>query len=233
MHNGRHKILDSPVGDVGRMFKETARRLLPDQVAREVERYRAYPRNERPLYLQVRISSALGLPKPKLLPVSPAQLFVFVCFGNIMRSPMCEALMHRECWGYSLAPEVASAGLNAVQGRLVHPWAITAASEFGIALEAHRARVLTPALVEQATVIFTMDFQNQVQLLFRYPQAKNKAFLLSAYAEEGSGLAEIPDPYYQDQEATRRCYQTLATCIRNLVRNLPMMSDVRAERLCP
>jgi protein-tyrosine-phosphatase len=130
---------------------------------------------------------------------------------------MCEALMNRECAGIANGQiTVTSAGLNAIPGKPAHPWAIAAARDFGISLEEHRARLLTPAVVQQATMIFTMDYQNQVQLLSRYPETRHKAFLLSAYAGEGNRSAEIPDPYYLDQEATRRCYQTLHRCIQNL-----------------
>lgn len=215
------QLQDSPAERLRRNVKAAARRLLPEHLVHELARYRGYPKTERQLYLRVRLLSSIGLSKPKFLPSNSNQSLLFVCFGNIMRSPMCEALMTRECAALADAPIVTSAGLNAVPGRPAHPWAIAAARDFGISLEEHRARLLTPALVEQATVIFTMDYQNQVQLLSRYPETRHKAFLLCAYAGEGNRSAEIPDPFYLDQEGTRGCYQTLATCIRNLVAAFP------------
>jgi protein-tyrosine-phosphatase len=137
-----------------------------------------------------------------------------------MRSPMCEVLMNRECATRMDAPIISSAGLSAMSGRSAHPWAIEAAKGFGVSLERHRARLLTQAIVDEAALIFTMDYQNHVQILSRYPQAKRKTFLLSAYAEDG--CSEISDPYYSDQEGTRRCFQTLAICVHNLVRDLQL-----------
>jgi protein-tyrosine-phosphatase len=148
---------------------------------------------------------------------------LFVCFGNIIRSPMCEALMNRECATVIDAPIINSAGLNAISGKPAHPWAVAAAKEFGIFLEPHRARLLTRAMVDEAGLIFTMDYQNQVQMLSRYPAAKNKTFLLSTYAE--NKCSEIADPYYSDQEGTRRCFLTLTTCIHNLARSLHLKPD--------
>jgi protein-tyrosine phosphatase len=134
---------------------------------------------------------------------------------------MCEALMNR---ALSVVPNaritVTSAGLNAVPGRATHPWAMTAAREFGITLQNHRARSLTLEMVNQADVIFAMDCQNQVQLWARYSQARNKIFMLSAYAGEDYRSFEIRDPYYAGEEGTRACYKVLNTCIQNLVRSL-------------
>jgi protein-tyrosine-phosphatase len=198
-----------------------ARRLLPARLIKELNTYRAYPKSERALYLRARIQSGLWLPKPKLSSRNQNPLILFVCFGNIMRSPMCEALMDRECAAFTRAPlRVSSAGLHAIPGNEAHPMAIAAARDFGISLDQHRARLLTPALVEQATVIFAMDFQNQVELSSLYPQARRKTFLLSAFAGADHRSAEIADPYYLGAEGTQLCYQTLSVCIQNLARNL-------------
>lgn len=135
-----------------------------------------------------------------------------------MRSPMCEALMNRSLPdSLDSRISVGSAGLHAVPGRTAHPWAITAAKQFGIHLEGHRAKTLSREMVDYAEVIFVMDYQNQVQLLTRHPHAVHKVYLLSAYAGKDYDSVEIPDPYYLGEEATRQCYGRLNTCISNLV----------------
>jgi len=199
-----------------------AKKLLPEIVLLEIRHYRSYKKGERPLYLQIRISNRLGFTNPKLARVpKSAQAFLFVCFGNIMRSPMCEALLNRELANLEVPRiTVTSAGLNAIPDRPAHAWAITAARELGISLEDHRARLLTPEMVDQADVIFVMDYQNQVQLLSRWAHAQKKVFLLSAYASQDYELVEIVDPYYLGVEGTRHCYNILDACIRNLVRGI-------------
>jgi len=138
-----------------------------------------------------------------------------------MRSPMCEALMNR---ALAAVPDkhitATSAGLNAAPGRAAHPWAVAAARELGISLENHRAKLLTAEMVKQADVIFAMDYLNQVQLLSRYAHAKDKVFMLGAYAGEDYRPLEIHDPYYAGEEGTRDCYKILSTCIQNLVGDL-------------
>jgi protein-tyrosine phosphatase len=172
-----------------------AKRLLPEVLLREVQQYRAYGRNERSLYLKIRISQQLGFPRSRLSPVpKEARSFLFVCWGNIMRSPMCEELFKRELAGRGNTNyTVVSAGLNAMPGRPAHSWAIAVAKEFGISLERHRARLLTTEMVAQADLVLTMDYRNQVHLLSQWPGAKKKAFLLGSY-NNVPGQVEIRDP---------------------------------------
>lgn len=112
---------------------------------------------------------------------------------------------------------VTSAGLNAIPGRRAHPWAITAARDFGISLENHHARLVNVEMVEQADAILAMDYQNLAQLASRYPTAKRKMCLLRSYAGDDSGGREIPDPYYLDIQGTRACYRLLDCCITRLM----------------
>jgi protein-tyrosine phosphatase len=205
-----------------RAIRAAGKKLLPKAVIQEARQYRAYNREERPIYLRLRIMNGLGLSNPKRLrPPATTRSFVFVCYGNIMRSPMCEALLNRAFSGlHDTQLMVTSAGLNAVHGGLAHPWAVTAAREWGISLESHRARLLTPEMVNQADAIFAMDYQNQVQLLSRHPHARNKVFMLSAYAGGDYRPVEIHDPYDLGPEGTYWCYEILDTCIQNLARSI-------------
>jgi len=200
-------------------------------VLQEVNQYRKYKRVERPIYLKIRMLQGLGLhvkKKPKNL--SNARSFLFVCFGNIMRSPMCEALMRQELTRFPyIQVKVTSAGLNATPGKRAHPWAIDAAPQFAVSLEDHGARLLTAEMVNQADVIFAMDYQNQVELFCRFPNAREKVCMLSAYAGPDYGLVEIRDPYYGNEIETKRCYGILQTCVQNLVSTLASLTPPDPE----
>lgn len=152
--------------------------------------------------------------------------FLFVCFGNLMRSPMAE-LMFRESVANAALPaiQVTSAGLHAVPGTPAHPWAQAASAEFGLPLAGHRARLLTAEMVSAADAVFAMDFQNKAELLAQYPDAKNKIFMMSAYASGAQRWREIPDPYFGNLPATQHCYGVLQKCVKNLTAAL-----VAAER---
>jgi protein-tyrosine-phosphatase len=201
-------------------MKSVVKRWLPESMRREWRQFRSYRSAERALYFKLRFLRGTKMAS-SLRPRPGARSFLFVCYGNIMRSPMCEALMNR---ALADSPHsgifVRSAGLNAVPGRTAHPWALAAAKQFGIHLQEHRAKMLSREMVDQAEVIFVMDYQNQVQLLTRHPHAASKVYLLSCFAGKGYGSAEIPDPYYLGEEATRQCYGTLNACISNLIESL-------------
>lgn len=201
-----------------RYIKAAAKTVLPTVVTEEIRRYRTYTGTERALYLKLRAFGVTRL--GRRLPPRTACHFLFVCFGNIMRSPMCEALMKRAVASWTREITVASAGLNAVPGRAAHPWAVLAAKELGLSLEAHRAQVLTAEMVTKAEVIFAMDYQNMVQLHSRYPGAQNRIYMLGAYAGRNNRSVEIGDPYDSSELGTLQCYKTLESCISNLTSSL-------------
>ncbi|HET7207542.1 MAG TPA: low molecular weight protein-tyrosine-phosphatase [Terriglobales bacterium] len=212
----------APSSSVPAVVRRLLKHVVPGKVLREYTAYRKYGREERPSYLKVRLQDALGKirgRRPENLP--QVRSVLFVCFGNIMRSPMCEALLRRAIEQSGNSPiSITSAGLNAKPGTPAHPWAVAAAQDFGISLDRHNARLLTTEMVDQADVIFAMDYQNYVQLLLRHPQVSMKVFMLSSFADKNYCETEIPDPFYRGEEETRRCYGVLNSCIQNLAAGL-------------
>lgn len=140
---------------------------------------------------------------------------LFVCHGNIIRSPLAAALM-------SQRPQfhVRSAGLRAKTGRPADARACCAAKELGLSLDDHAATPLNRALVDEADVIVVMDRLNEVQLLSEYPQARGKLVLLGAFAQARLADDEIVDPYNATLEETRACLRTIKHCISQLAIHL-------------
>ena len=175
------------------------------------------------IYAGLRFRDVIGARggSQRLVP-PPARSLTFVCFGNIMRSAMAEFLMREEVKkaGVENQIRITSAGLHASPGREAHPWAQEASSELGISLADHRAKPLTREMVEQADCVLAMDFQNKAELLTLYPEAEQKIYMLSAYADGPWKYREIPDPYLGDLEATRFCARQLQICVRNLMMSI-------------
>lgn len=203
------------------LLKRTLRPLLPKRLISERGIVvRLGPRAGR-LYLALRLLDGVSVGAPNRRKVAPgARAFLFVCFGNIMRSPMAERMLKRAIPEHAGDTQVTSAGIHASAGSPAHPRARIAAHDFDLPLEDHRSRLLTAQMVEQADAVFAMDFQNKAELLALYPEAKHKIYMLAAYAEGADRCREIPDPYFGDQDDARRCYRVLQACIDNLAASL-------------
>ena len=106
-----------------------------------------------------------------------------------------------------------SAGLHARPGRAADERAIRIAWEFGVSLAGHEAALLTEAMIEEADLVFVMDGINEARLLSRYPRARKKLVLLGAFAPQRPAGDEIPDPYNEDDQAIRQCYETISHCV--------------------
>jgi protein-tyrosine-phosphatase len=129
------------------------------------------------------------------LSVRNAPAVVFVCHGNIIRSPLAAVAFARAAANRGRAVQVTSAGLLARAGEPADPRAIESAEERGLGLAAHRARSLEATHVDRAGAIFVMDRLNLGRLLCRFPAAADKVFLLGACRPDGTvGLTEIHDP---------------------------------------
>jgi protein-tyrosine phosphatase len=210
-------------------FLQAVRKIVPGYLLRERQVFLRLGPKAGPIYARLRLLDSLGVHSPNRNRIQPdARSFLFVCFGNIMRSPMAEAMFRKSIEGANLySVRICSAGLHAVPGNKAHPRSMAASQEIGLSLAEHRARLLTSDLVSQADAIFVMDFQNKAEMLALYPKAGNKILMLSTYADGPTRYREIPDPYFGDLEATRNCYAVLQTCIRNLTLDLVAHHNIR------
>src|SRR5438552_189266 len=84
------------------------------------------------------------------------QHVLFVCTGNICRSPLAASLLERALKERGLEVTVTSAGTGAWDGAPASEGAYLVGLERGLDLSGHRARLLTRELVERADLILTM-----------------------------------------------------------------------------
>lgn len=135
---------------------------------------------------------------------------LFVCTGNICRSPMASALLLRELENRPDAPalEILSAGLAAAEGERASENARVVMREAGVDLDYHRSTMLSEELVAGASLILVMSRQHRMQLLHRFPEAAPKTFLLNQFAGI-AGNQDVDDPYGGSLEDYRIIYEEL------------------------
>src|SRR5215467_8198858 len=107
---------------------------------------------------------------------------LFVCTGNVCRSPMAEGIFRQAVQGRG-EYRVLSAGLGAMEGQPPSPYAAQAVKELGIDISGQRSRMLTPELVQQADYIFGMTHSHIDTVMMLYPFAAEKTFLLREFDE--------------------------------------------------
>jgi protein-tyrosine phosphatase len=127
---------------------------------------------------------------------------LFVCLGNICRSPTAEAVMRGLVAqaGLDGEVEVESAGTGSWHlGDPPDPRAVAAAAERGVELDG-AARQVTEADFDRFDLLIAMDRSNRDGLLRLAPDedARGRVRLLSDF---GNGEpADVPDPYYGGEE---------------------------------
>ena len=108
---------------------------------------------------------------------------LFVCTGNICRSPTAEALARRELERYPGVPiEVSSAGSHALEGNPAASRSMLAAATRGANLERHFARELTRRRVRAANLVLCMAAEHRPFVLSYDRGAANRTFLLATFA---------------------------------------------------
>ena len=107
---------------------------------------------------------------------------LFVCTGNICRSPMAEGLFRYATQGRTDCRAI-SAGVGAMEGQPPSPHAVRALKDLGIDISHQRSRMLTVDLVEQADYIFGMTHSHVDSVNLLFPQAAEKTFLLREFDE--------------------------------------------------
>lgn len=120
---------------------------------------------------------------------SDAQTFLFVCLGNVCRSPFAEGLALRQIG----RRRAISAGHYPVSGRRPPEFALATAQRFGVDLASHRSRVLSRGMVDEADAVFVFDEENHETLLSRHPDAAERTHPLGALSPEGP--LHIADPF--------------------------------------
>jgi protein-tyrosine phosphatase len=125
---------------------------------------------------------------------------LFVCLGNICRSPAAEGVLRARAASLGLSLHVASAGTGGWHaGDGADPRMVRAAARRGYDLSAHRARQVAFSDFYEFDHLLAMDMRNRADILdIAPPDRRCDIRLFLDYA--GGATRETPDPYYGGEE---------------------------------
>jgi protein arginine phosphatase len=127
---------------------------------------------------------------------------LFVCTGNICRSPLAEALLKRALHERGVEDvSVESAGTGAWDGAPASEGAYLVALERGLDLSGHRARLLTREIVEDVAMILTMARHHRARV--HELGGEGRVHVLGEYVGKTGEDAEVGDPFGGDLEVYR------------------------------
>jgi protein-tyrosine phosphatase len=137
---------------------------------------------------------------------------LFICLGNICRSPFAEVIATRRL--ESLSPgtmSFGSAGIKTKQAAEPPQDAKGVAASFGVSLDQHRPQALTRELMDAHDMIVVMESSQMDHLRTAYPGFRERVFLLSLFDQGASGLERytISDPFGLPRPAYEECYRRI------------------------
>jgi L-threonylcarbamoyladenylate synthase len=155
-----------------------------------------------------------AIPAAEILGVS-RPLLVFVCTGNVCRSPMAASLL-RHWLGRDTEWDVQSAGVMASPGQPITVEAAMVLKEKGIDALQHTSRCTTRGLVDAARLIVVMTEAHREILLERFPGIEEKVFLLKSFGYSRRD-EDIPDPIGQPIEVYRKVRDDIDAVMPDLI----------------
>src|SRR6201997_3897679 len=144
---------------------------------------------------------------------------LFVCTGNVCRSPMAEGLFGRMI---AERPDlrVLSAGVSTYPGQPPSAHAVEVLAELGVDISQHRSRPLSEKVIDEADWIVAMTRSHLDSIIYLFPRAAEKVYLLREF-EPGAASLDVADPIGMGLEA----YRAARDIIRNGLPGLMQFID--------
>jgi glycine hydroxymethyltransferase len=139
---------------------------------------------------------------------------LFICTGNVCRSPMAEGLLRHRLGD---RVEVFSAGLGAGRGQPPSAHAVEVLRQEGIDISAIRSQPVSAELLRRADHIFTMTQDHLDMLLLLFPEMAPKARLLRFQDAAKGGRLDVKDPIGGTRETYELCKEDIKAALPSVI----------------
>jgi len=143
---------------------------------------------------------------------------VFICTGNICRSPMAEGLLRarwKEC-GYD-GLIVSSMGIHGLDHQEASSLAREICSEHTIDISSHRSRRLDLSELESSDLVLSMEKIHREFLKLFFPRLDDKSSLLGAWPDESGRKSDIRDPMGKSKKVYLQVFNIISGHIDRII----------------
>lgn len=148
-------------------------------------------------------STSVAIRKLRKEDLQEKKRIIFVCYGNICRSPFAQLLAEKSGSDFTFS----SVGMFCQEDRMSPVNAVSAARSFDVEMDEHRSKALHSIDWDTSDVFVVMDKKNH-RALTEYGISKDNIFFL--------GAAEIHDPYGKSEKEFEKIYEEIKINIHHL-----------------
>lgn len=155
---------------------------------------------------------------------------LFVCHGNIYRSPYAEAAFVSHLLPPMRERVVAVSAGFVGPGRPAPTESVELARRQGLDLTAHRSQLLTPALVKESDLVVVMSANQEEEICRRFSYPRRRVLVLGDLDPDPIETRDVADPWNQPVEVLVASAARVTRCTRELVAELVRGLDAEKKR---
>ena len=160
----------------------------------------------------------------KRLEATPPRTVLFICHGNVCRSPFAAAVLARAAESLNTRVSIGSAGFIG-PNRPSPPEALASALRFGIDLSAHRSTLITPEAIGSSDLVVVMSAA-QARAIERTYRVRQPPLVLGDLDPGPIESRTIVDPWGGPPELFDASYARIERCVRELTLHIATASRI-------
>lgn len=147
---------------------------------------------------------------------------MFVCTGNVCRSPMAHYYMQKRVKDLNIENDflISSCGVYACTGERATQNAIFVMKEYNVDMENHRATNIADTNIEDYDYIITLTTRQKEQVRYFYPKISDNIYTLREFVDKDELYKDIDDPWGLNITVYKDCAHEIVEKVDKLIEKL-------------